>query len=77
MDFPHINNLRASETSLQHLIGIQALLSIFQNFFLLSVVVVDYFFRVSFIFSQLCLHFQKNFSETNPKCLKTEFGKRP
>lgn len=33
MDFSHINNLRASETSLQHLIGIQALLSIFQNFF--------------------------------------------
>ena len=47
---PHINSLRASEISSQYFIGIRALLSIFQNFFLLSVVVVDYFFRISFIF---------------------------
>ena len=58
-NFPLINSLRASETSLQYLIGIRALLSIFQNFFLLSVVVVDCFFRISFIFSPLCLRCQK------------------
>lgn len=63
MDFSHINSLRASETSLQYLIGIRALLSIFQNFFLLSVVVVDYCFCISFIFSQLCLRCQKKFQK--------------
>lgn len=42
--FSHINHLRASEAGLQHLIGIQGLLAIFQNFFLVFVVAVGYYF---------------------------------
>lgn len=65
--FSHINNLRASETGLQHLVDSQANFSEFFSGFCGGYWLLFPSFYISVIFSQLCLLCQKKFLRNEPK----------